>query len=93
MPPRRSSPRPQAALAQAIRRTRLQQGLSQEAVALEADMQPSWLSHLEAGRRNPSWSTVQRLADALGVQVSQLALLAEEIERAPTDTTSPADIS
>jgi transcriptional regulator with XRE-family HTH domain len=90
MPPRRASPRPQAALAQAIREIRVERGLSQEAVALDAEMQPSWLSHIEAGRRNPSWSTVQRIAVALGVRVSDLANRAEEIEDSAkqTDPTS-----
>jgi transcriptional regulator with XRE-family HTH domain len=48
-------------------------------VALDAEMEPSWLSHLESGRRNPSWSTVQRLADSLGVKVSDIALRSEQL--------------
>lgn len=80
MPPRRASPRPQRALGEAIREVRQERGLSQEAVALDADMEPSWLSHIERGRRNPSWSTVQRIAAAIGIQVSGLALRAEQIE-------------
>jgi len=80
MPARRASPRPQTALGRAIRELRTERGLSQEAVALDAGIQPSWLSHIEAGRRNPSWSTVQRIAAALGVRVSDVALRAEKIE-------------
>jgi transcriptional regulator with XRE-family HTH domain len=80
MPPRRASPRPQQALGEAIREARKERDLSQEAVALDADMEPSWLSHIERGRRNPSWSTVQRIAAAIGVHVSDLALRAEQIE-------------
>jgi len=82
MPPRRASPRPQAALGRAIRELRTENGLSQEAVALDAEMEPSWLSHIENGRRNPSWSTVQRIASALGARVSELASRAEQIEDA-----------
>jgi hypothetical protein len=37
------------------------------------------LSHIEAGR-NPAWGTVQRIAAALGVEVSEVARVAEEIE-------------
>src|SRR5205823_4812994 len=55
MPPRRVSPRPQQALGQAIREIRSERGLSQEAVALDAEIEQSWLSHIERGRRNPSW--------------------------------------
>jgi transcriptional regulator with XRE-family HTH domain len=80
MPARRASPRPQTALGRAIRELRTERGLSQEAVALDAGMQPSWLSHVEAGRRNQSWSTVQRIAVALGLRVSDVALRAEKIE-------------
>jgi transcriptional regulator with XRE-family HTH domain len=80
MPPRRASPKPQRALGEAIRQARTEHGLSQEAVALDADMEPSWLSHIESGRRNPSWGTVQRIAAAIGVQVSELALSAERID-------------
>jgi transcriptional regulator with XRE-family HTH domain len=71
---------PQVALGQAIRETRTARGLSQEEVAHGADLHPTWLSHIEAGR-NPSWGTVQRIAAALGVEVSDLARLAEEIAK------------
>ena len=70
---------PQIALGQAIRQTRLARGLSQEEVAHGADLHPTWLSHIEGGR-NPAWGTVRRIAAALGVEVSELASLAEEIE-------------
>jgi transcriptional regulator with XRE-family HTH domain len=72
---------PQVALGQAIRQTRLAHGLSQEEVAHGADLHPTWLSHIEAGR-NPSWGTVRRIATALGVELSELANLAEQIEKA-----------
>ncbi len=81
MPPRRASPRPQRALGQAIREMRSERGFSQETVALNAEIEPSWLSHIERGRHNPSWATVQRIAAAIGVQVSDLALQAERLER------------
>jgi transcriptional regulator with XRE-family HTH domain len=70
---------PQLALGQAIRQARLARGLSQEEVAHGADLHPTWLSHIEGGR-NPAWGTVRRIASALGVEVSELARLAEKIE-------------
>ena len=69
---------PQVALGQAIRRTRIARGLSQEEVAHDADLHPTWLSRIEAGR-NPAWGTVRRISTALGVEVSELAELAEKI--------------
>jgi len=78
MAPRSS---PQVALGQAIRQTRLSRGLSQEEVAHKADLHPTWLSHIEAGR-NPAWGTVRRIAFALETEVSELARLAEQIDKA-----------
>jgi transcriptional regulator with XRE-family HTH domain len=37
----------------------------------------SWISNVEHGRRNVSWSNVGRLAEGLGVSVSELATRAE----------------
>jgi len=71
---------PQVALGQAIRQTRLARGLSQEEVAHGADLHPTWLSHIEGGS-NPAFGTLKRIASALGVEVSDLARLAEEIEK------------
>jgi transcriptional regulator with XRE-family HTH domain len=71
---------PQVALGQAIRQTRLSRGLSQEQVAHGADLHPTWISHIEGGS-NPAWGTVRRIASSLGVEVSELAKLAEAIER------------
>ena len=78
MPSRRASPTPQLPHGRAIRAIRTERGLSQESAALDAEMEPSWLSHIESGRRDPSWSTVERIAGALGVKVSDIALRAEQ---------------
>ena len=87
-----SSPDPQVALGRAIRLRREELGLEQLAVALDADVQPSWISHIESGRQNPSWGTVDRIARALGWSIAQLAQLADELEtedRRPTDEPLP----
>ncbi len=55
-----------------IRALRQRQGLSQEELALEADMKRSYVSDLERGTRNPSVKAVGRLAKALGVEAWQL---------------------
>ncbi len=70
---------PQVALGQAIRQTRTTRGLSQEEVAHGADLHPTWLSHIEGGS-NPAFGTLKRIASALGVEVSEVARLAEKIE-------------
>ena len=68
---------PQPALGRAIRHLRLARDLTQRQLARQADVHPTWLSHLEAGRVNPSWGTVRRIAVALNLRVSELAAEAE----------------
>jgi transcriptional regulator with XRE-family HTH domain len=55
-----------------IRALRKRQRLSQEELALEADMKRSYVSDLERGTRNPSVKALGRLAKALGVEAWQL---------------------
>jgi transcriptional regulator with XRE-family HTH domain len=64
-------------LGKAIRRLREERGMTQEAVAHAAGVHPTWVSRLEGGVLNPSWGMVSRMADALGVGVSDLAKAAE----------------
>jgi transcriptional regulator with XRE-family HTH domain len=83
-----SSPDPQIALGRAIRLRREELALSQTAVALDAEIEPSWLSHIESGRQNPSWATVDRIARALSWSLWELARRADELEteeRRPTN--------
>ena len=71
---------PQPGLGRAIKRLRTERGLSQEEVGLRAEIHPTWISHIESGRNNPAWGSVRRIAAALGVRLSELAALAEELE-------------
>jgi DNA-binding XRE family transcriptional regulator len=66
-----------AALGRAIRRLRYAQHITIEALALDADMHPTYLSGIERGVRNPTWSKLCGLAQALGIPVSALAGEAE----------------
>ncbi|HEY8082307.1 MAG TPA: helix-turn-helix transcriptional regulator [Solirubrobacterales bacterium] len=79
MPPRNE---PQVGLGRAIRQLRTEKGLSQEKLGHNSEIHPTWISHIESGRNNPAWGSVRRIAGALGVKVSELATLAEELERA-----------
>ena len=72
---------PQPALGRAIRELRIERGISQEALAHGADTHPTWISHLESGRNNPSWGTVRRICAALGVSLSELVALAERYDK------------
>jgi transcriptional regulator with XRE-family HTH domain len=76
--PRREEP--QIGLSKAIRQLRMEIHLSQEALGLRADIHPTWISHLESGRVNPTWGNVRRIATGLRVPLSVLAALAEDLE-------------
>lgn len=82
MPPRRrSKPRSpeHASLGEAIRRLRLEAGLSQEQLAERAGTDLTQVGGIERGVRNPSYTTLLRLADALETQVGAIATLADKL--------------
>lgn len=55
-----------------LRRIREQRGLSQEALALSADMDPAEVRRIEACKRDPGVRIVARLAAGLGVAPVEL---------------------
>lgn len=55
-----------------LRRLRTARGLSQERLGQIAGLDRTYISQAEAGRRNVTLSTIHKLADALGVVVSEL---------------------
>ena len=76
--PRRDDPQP--GLAKAIRKLRTDGELSQEALGERAEIHPTWISHIESGRINPTWGNVRRIAQGLKVPLPRLAQLAEDYE-------------
>jgi transcriptional regulator with XRE-family HTH domain len=77
--PRRDDP--QIGLGKAIRALRTEGELSQETLGHRAEIHPTWISHIESGRINPTWGNVRRIAKGLSVELAQLAALAEDFER------------
>lgn len=59
-------------LGKAIRTRRLAIKLSQEALSEVADFDRTYISLLERGERNPSFTNLCRIAQALGVTPSEL---------------------
>lgn len=55
-----------------LRRIRQELGLTQEELGARARVQMADISRYEAGRRDPRLSTVERLALALDVPISEL---------------------
>lgn len=80
-----SSPADLLALGRAVRAIREERGLSQVQLAEAAGFMQSWISNVEHGRRNPSWSNVVRLSQGLGVAVAELAARAEALAQGPPD--------
>ena len=80
-PPRRSKPRSpeHGALGEAIRTIRTEAGLSQEQLAEYAGTDLTQVGGIERGVRNPSYTTLLRLADALDTTVGEIATLADEL--------------
>jgi transcriptional regulator with XRE-family HTH domain len=80
-PPRRSKPRSpeHAALGDAVRRLRLEVEMSQEELAEAAGTDLTQVGGVERGVRNPSYTTLLRLAAALGTSVGELTTLADRI--------------
>lgn len=65
----------------AIKKLRLDFQLSQETLGHRAEIHPTWISHIESGRINPTWGNVRRIAQGLRVPLPELAALAETLER------------
>ena len=55
-----------------VRRYRKLRGMTQEQLALEVEMERSYISDLERGTRNPSVRALGRLAQALDVEPKAL---------------------
>lgn len=69
----------------AIKRLRQVAGLTQRALAAQLDIDPSYLSHLEANRREPSVQLLRQIAGALSVPSGFLLALTLWVDLPPTD--------
>jgi transcriptional regulator with XRE-family HTH domain len=55
-----------------LQRLRRQKGLSQEELADLANIHQTYLSGVERGKRNPTVTVLQRIAEALGADIEDL---------------------
>jgi len=76
----------QSPLGAALKSRRLDLGLSQEELANRAGLHRTYITDVERGSRNPSLDTIQKLARALQVPLSQLFL---QIESAGAEAAPP----
>jgi transcriptional regulator with XRE-family HTH domain len=72
-------------LASAIKRLRLKQGITQEALAFHAEVTIATLSRVERGVTNPAWLTLVKIANALDITPAELVAAAEEAREQPSD--------
>jgi len=70
-----------AHLGAVIRGLRKGQQLTIEALAGTACIHTTYLSGIERGLANPTWRIVGKIAEALDVEVSEIARRAEELAR------------
>lgn len=70
------------AVAARIRQLRHTRACSQEALALQADLNPAYVGQIERGLKCPTIDTLCRIADALGVPVTALLSSAPPSEHA-----------
>jgi transcriptional regulator with XRE-family HTH domain len=66
---------------QVLREQRLSRELSQEELALAADVDRTFVSQMERGIRQPTITTLIKLAGALGIQPSTLVVRMEKLLR------------
>jgi len=59
-------------IGQRIKEIRVKQGLSQEKLALLADLDRTYIPSIERGRRNISITVLEKISNALGMTVSDL---------------------
>ena len=66
-----------AAFGQAVRTVRLEQGISQEALADLALVDRSYMGGIERGEHNVALINIQKIANALKVSIADLMLKAD----------------
>ena len=77
---------PEAAFGLVLRELRKGQGLSQEALALESELERNYISLLELGRNSASLKTIFKLAKALGISVGDFMA---QVERKASEKRRP----
>ena len=59
-------------LGENIRRLRLERNMTQGDLCSKIDIDVAYISNVESGKKNPTLSTITRIAEALGVSADEL---------------------
>jgi transcriptional regulator with XRE-family HTH domain len=78
-------------LASVIRRMRVEQGITQEAMAFKAEVTIATLSRVERGVTNPAWPTLVKIADALDITPVELVAAVEAARESPAELGNNVD--
>ncbi|NTJ61690.1 helix-turn-helix transcriptional regulator [Agrobacterium rhizogenes] len=54
-----------------LRRVRVMRGISQDNLALEANVERAYVGYLERGSKNPTVTTLEKIAEALSCDISE----------------------
>jgi DNA-binding XRE family transcriptional regulator len=68
------------ALGETIKRLRIERGQGPGGLAFDAEIAEETLTTLEAGKTEPRWGTLRRIAPALGIELPELFARAEALE-------------
>lgn len=66
-----------------LRRLRVEKGLSQEALAVDADVDRTYISGIERRTFNPTVDLLDRLAGALSMDVAEFFVVPQEGQKPP----------
>ncbi len=69
------------ALGHVLREARKERRLTQDDLGLRAGIHPTWVSHIESGRVNPTFLNLARVSKGLGMRMSELIARMEEETR------------
>jgi transcriptional regulator with XRE-family HTH domain len=70
----------QRRLGRAVKKVRIERGLTQEQVSAASGLHPTYISDIERGVRNPSWESMTRLAGGIGVSVAEISRVYDDEE-------------
>lgn len=73
----------QALVARNLRRLRVRKGLSQEALAVDASIDRTYVSRLERGLENPTVAVLERIATALDANIEEFFVIPTAGEPTP----------
>ncbi len=72
-----------AVVARNLRRIRVQRGISQEALAVDAGIDRTYVSRLERGLENPTVRVLEQLAKALSTELIEFFVVPRRSDRPP----------